>query len=103
MQMEGCNPLFDPNGDWRRQLTFAEEDRRRLTAAPWTGGFRWFRTPNVVDLECYRRQRQMTCDAEDSHGDEGGSKPGERRAVARKARSTLRPERGPPLPPAPDD
>jgi hypothetical protein len=38
-----------------RQLVAPEEDRRLLTAAPWKGGFRWFRNPNIVPIEKYRR------------------------------------------------
>jgi hypothetical protein len=32
----------------------------RLTNAPWSGGFRWFRSPNVIDLEKYRRRQAST-------------------------------------------
>jgi hypothetical protein len=40
-----------------RRLILCEEDRRRLfPAMPWTGGYRWFKSPNVVDLEAYRRR-----------------------------------------------
>jgi len=38
-----------------RHWTFPEEDRRRLyPSMPWTGGYRWFRSANVVDLWRYR-------------------------------------------------
>lgn len=37
-----------------RVLTFPEEDRIQWTTAPWRGGFRWFRSPNVVPLEKWR-------------------------------------------------
>jgi hypothetical protein len=40
-----------------RSITFPEEDRRLLTAAPWRGEYRWFRSPNVVPLEQRRRKR----------------------------------------------
>jgi hypothetical protein len=40
---------------FRRQLTFAEEDRRLFTTAPWSGGYRWFRAPNVTPIEHWRR------------------------------------------------
>jgi hypothetical protein len=41
-----------------RQLVLPEEDRMRLyPSVPWTGGFRWFRSPNVVLLEQYRKRR----------------------------------------------
>ena len=43
-----------PN-DLYHQLTMPEEDRRAHPAAPqWTGGYRWFRSANVVDLQNYR-------------------------------------------------
>jgi len=38
-----------------RSMTFPEEDRRMLTAAPWNGEFRWFRSPNVIPFERYKR------------------------------------------------
>jgi hypothetical protein len=37
-----------------RELTIPEEDRSRYTSAPWSGGYRWFRSPNVVCLEKVR-------------------------------------------------
>jgi len=40
---------------FRRQLTFAEEDRHKFTTAPWSGGYRWFRSPNVVPIEYWQR------------------------------------------------
>jgi hypothetical protein len=40
-----------------RSLILCEEDRRRLSpTTPWTGGYRWFKSPNVIDLEAYRRR-----------------------------------------------
>jgi hypothetical protein len=37
------------------QLTMPEEDRRAHSTAPqWTGGYRWFRSTIVVDLQRYR-------------------------------------------------
>ena len=41
-----------------RRFVVPEEDRYLFTSAPWSGGFRWFRSPNVVPLECERRRRQ---------------------------------------------
>jgi len=38
-----------------RQVVFAEEDRHLFTTAPWHGGFRWFRSANVVPIEHWRR------------------------------------------------
>jgi hypothetical protein len=40
-----------------RTLIRPEEDRRCITTAPWTGGFRWFRSANVVPLEQYQRRK----------------------------------------------
>jgi hypothetical protein len=38
-----------------RSLTWCEEDRRRLhPGVAWNGGYRWFRSPNVIPLERYR-------------------------------------------------
>jgi hypothetical protein len=45
----------DEDEAFLRRLTFAEEDRPSFTTAKWEGGFRWFRSPNVVRLEVYRR------------------------------------------------
>jgi hypothetical protein len=40
-----------------RRLTLPEEDRlQRHPAVPWSGGFRWFRSANVVPIERWRRQ-----------------------------------------------
>ena len=42
------------NAFWQR-LVMPEEDRRRCPSAPsWGGGYRWFRSANVVDLQRYR-------------------------------------------------
>jgi hypothetical protein len=39
---------------WRK-LVLPEEDRRcQPDPPPWTGSYRWFRSPNVVDLWAYR-------------------------------------------------
>jgi hypothetical protein len=49
-----------------------EEDRAEYTTAPWTGGYRWFRSPNVICLERYRREpcpaRQPPSNSEMSPG-----------------------------------
>jgi hypothetical protein len=44
-----------PDEEVQRDLTFCEEDRHLFTSTPWNGGFRWFRSPNVVCLEKRRR------------------------------------------------
>jgi hypothetical protein len=52
----------DPDA-FMRSITFPVEDRHLLTSAPWPeGGFRWFRSPNVVDLVARRRQQQRPPD-----------------------------------------
>jgi hypothetical protein len=43
---------------WQR-LILPEEDRRLYTSAPWKGGYRWFRSPNIVPLEKYRRVKPV--------------------------------------------
>jgi hypothetical protein len=46
-----------------RRLVLPEEDRRRLYPAtrPWTGGYRWFRSENVIPIEQARRRlREQT-------------------------------------------
>jgi hypothetical protein len=42
--------------DFLRSLVLPQEDCLRLGVA-WRGGYRWFRSPNVVCLEQYRRRR----------------------------------------------
>ena len=37
-----------------RSIIFPEEDRLQLTTAAWRGGFRWFRSPNIIPLEKFR-------------------------------------------------
>jgi hypothetical protein len=41
-----------------RRFVVPEEDRHLYTSSPWTGGFRRFRSSNVVPLERERRRRQ---------------------------------------------
>jgi hypothetical protein len=43
-----------------REWTFPEEDRPRFTTAPWRGEYRWFRSPNVVCIEQWRRKKART-------------------------------------------
>jgi hypothetical protein len=58
MQPTGCSPKNEDDG-FLRSVTFPEEERRRLTAAHWSGGFRWFRSANIIDLEAYRRRVKL--------------------------------------------
>lgn len=55
------NPLLDELDDeeFMRRLMWPEEDRHLFTSVPWSGGYRWFRSPNVVPLEQYRRAKQQ--------------------------------------------
>jgi hypothetical protein len=41
-----------------RRFTVPEEDRALFTSAKWTetGGYRWFRSANVVCIEHYRKR-----------------------------------------------
>jgi hypothetical protein len=53
-----------------REITPAEEDLHLFTSAPWRGGYRWYRSPNVVCLallwQIFERQgfpNQFFCDS----------------------------------------
>jgi hypothetical protein len=39
-----------------RKRILPEEDRRDRLGVEWKGGYRWFKSPNVVPIEHYRRQ-----------------------------------------------
>jgi hypothetical protein len=42
-----------------RRVVLCEEDRRRLfPLSVWAGGYRWFRSPNIVDLEVRRKAKE---------------------------------------------
>ena len=38
-----------------RRYILSEEDRATLTGEKWNGGYRWFRSENVVCFEHHRR------------------------------------------------
>jgi hypothetical protein len=44
--------------DWLRQWAVPQEDRGKYTSSPWTGGYRWFRSPNVIPIEQWRKKKQ---------------------------------------------
>jgi hypothetical protein len=44
--------------EFMRALVFPEEDRHLFTKSPWRGGYRWFRSPNVIPIERWRRYKQ---------------------------------------------
>jgi hypothetical protein len=46
---------YEEQHAFAREVTLPEEDRAQYTSAVWKGGYRWFRSPNVVCLEKYRR------------------------------------------------
>ena len=60
--MDAVNTLgainIEDDDVWWRTFTFPEEDRSLFTTATWNGGYRWFRSPNVICLEKYRRPPQ---------------------------------------------
>ena len=37
-------------------LVWPEEDRSRFTTACWTGGYRWFKSANIVCIEKHPRR-----------------------------------------------
>jgi hypothetical protein len=39
---------------WRKMILPEEERRRQLYPPIWNGSYRWFRSPNIVDLWQYR-------------------------------------------------
>jgi hypothetical protein len=49
--------LVDDGEAFLGELVFPEEEQRLFTTAVWSGGFRWFRSPNVVPIERYRDRR----------------------------------------------
>jgi len=52
------NRKWDEDRFWQK-LILPEEDRRRLYPwMPWTGSYRWFRSPNVICIEHWRRRRK---------------------------------------------
>jgi hypothetical protein len=48
----------DEDAFWRK-LVLPQEDRLQL-GIPWRGGYRWFRSPNVVCIEQWRRKKART-------------------------------------------
>jgi hypothetical protein len=41
--------------EFHRRFTLPQEDRMQITNAPHAGGYRWFRSPDVVPIEYYKR------------------------------------------------
>jgi hypothetical protein len=55
--MNPTKPKQLDSEDWLRQWAVPEEDRRKHTSLPWTGGFRWFRSLNIIPIERWRKKR----------------------------------------------
>jgi hypothetical protein len=56
--MDPISKHEDRNEEFLRNLTFPEEDRPLFTSTPWRGGFRWFRSANILPLERWRSQQR---------------------------------------------
>jgi hypothetical protein len=51
------NPSYGEDAaTFLRSVTFPADELALFTVAPSCGGFRWFRSPNVVPMEKYRRR-----------------------------------------------
>ena len=59
MQTRSCGWPTEKEEKFFRSIMLPEEDRRRVTSELYTGGFRWFRSENVLDLERYHLQRRL--------------------------------------------
>jgi len=49
-----------PEDSFLREITIPEEQRHQFTTKPWSGGYRWFQSPNVVPIEHYTRVSTTT-------------------------------------------
>jgi hypothetical protein len=45
---------YEADRQFLRRFTLPQEARALVTDTPWPGGYRWFRSPNVVCLEKVR-------------------------------------------------
>jgi hypothetical protein len=50
---------YEEEHEFARSILLPEEDRRIFSPIPWQGGYRWFRSPNVICLEKARRLRAL--------------------------------------------
>jgi hypothetical protein len=53
----GLGARQDDETFWR-EWTWPEEDRHLYTSELWRGEWRWFRSPNVICLETWRRKQR---------------------------------------------
>ena len=52
-------PLKEADESFLRKFTLSVEDRLVHPTSPqWDGGHRWFRSPNVIDLQDYRSRAE---------------------------------------------
>ncbi len=54
--MNATQPQAEDEGIFWRRLILPEEDHLRM-GKPWTGGYRWFRSPNIIPIEQWRKKR----------------------------------------------
>jgi hypothetical protein len=47
-----------------RDLIFSEEKRRLYTTAAWSGGYRWFESPNITPIEYYAKSAFATIESQ---------------------------------------
>ena len=50
---------YEEEHGFARSILMPEEDRLAITRLPWQGGYRWFRSPNVICLEKARRLKAL--------------------------------------------
>jgi hypothetical protein len=55
--MSAIQRHFDDEDVFWRKLVLPQEDRLQR-GIPWTGGYRWFRSPNVIPIEQCRRKKR---------------------------------------------
>jgi hypothetical protein len=41
--------------EFHRRFTLPQEDRMQITDAPHAGGYRWFRSENIIPIEYFKR------------------------------------------------
>jgi hypothetical protein len=60
------NPSYTGEAEafWR-SVTFPADELPRFTASSPVGGFRWFRSPNVVPIEKYQRPTRSSVGSTD--------------------------------------
>jgi len=59
--VETCKQIED-EAFWQLFIP-AEEDRRELGFPAWAGGYRWFRSTNVIPLEQWRKKHNTNAPA----------------------------------------